>query len=771
MNNADTCIYFPAPDASWACVQDRFCVATQRHWESIFTLGSGYLNVRASLPEGLSDDPQNVTFARKAGNVTVEKFHEGKSKWGTFVPGFMEPHPDLNEEVVNLPFPLGVTLIADGEALDMETSKIKDYTRWLDMRDACLRRTCEWHTRSGAVLKVRFLTYVHAELRDCIIQRVDVECVHGQTEITYGAWLDGDVRTNGYDHFSRCLAKGNEDGTADVTATTHNGQQVAVALALWGSQTWEVDRSKRYVSLTRKQTLQVGETLSLNKVVSIVTSLDTPRPRAVARRNVEPVCSVSFELCYNEHADWWREHWEEMVIDIEGDATTTHALRLAQYHLLRAHPRDPRAAICAKMNGGDAYWGRIHWDNEIFIAPFFIYTLPSYAAPLLAYRHHTLPGALARAKELGYPGAAYAWESGTRGDEQCPSFQYADHEIHVTADVVIGMWHYYVATNDTAFFSECLVPVLINVARYWASRVEYYPDDPHGHILCVMGPDEYTHASHDNAYTNYVAAVALTCAAEVCGGEMTPALRALYDAYELTQDEVRSWALHADAITIPCDDSGTLVLQSADFESLLPVDFDTIWPDRSRPLGACISQERLYRIRALKQADVLMLMHLFPTSFSSEEMRAAYAYYTPITTHDSSLSYATHALVATWLGYTEEAWSFFEKTRDLDCDHTAARAAQGIHSANAAALWQCVVFGFLGIVPAYLTETFTLSPRLPSHWKSITLPFCWRGIRMRLTCTSTTLTVHTDTPCTVTVYGHNYTCRPDDDTVIHYTPE
>ena len=765
-------IPFPShPDAEWSTIQNAFSLDKNRHYESLFTLGSGYLNIRSSLPEGLTDDPQNISFDRKVGNVTVEKFHESKSKWGTYVPGFMEAHPDLNEEMINLPFPLGVIIEADGEKLDMEKGEIKNFIRWIDFRDACLRRRCEWHTQSGATLLLSFTTYIHCIYEECLFQEISIEVIAGNCSLTYGAFLDSDVRTNGFDHFVHSNTHGKSDGTADVTVRTHGGQEAAAAMHLTGAKKWQIKTEPRYVSLSASMRVNEGETHIFCKTAAVFTTLDSKTPMESALECVAKHAGCKYDEVYKEHSSLWNDIWQNMLITIEGDDETTHALRFSEYHLTRANPLNSRAAICAKMNGGDAYWGRIHWDNEMYIAPFFIYTSPEFARPLLEYRYRTLPGAQKRAQELGYPGAVYAWESGTDGTEQCPSFQYADHEIHITADVVIGMLHYYYASTDVDFLVNCIIPVAIECARYWAERIDFYPNEDDGHLLCVMGPDEYTHASDDNTYTNIIVSEALLHTSILCKliAMQVPGVQAELEKRNVLKEEIERWHYLSRTLCFMYDEDRSLYLQSADFEYLLPVDFATIWQDRTKLFGETVSQEKLYRMRALKQADVLMIMQLFPKSFTKKHMCAAFEYYEPITTHDSSLSYTTHSIIAAWIDKPEKAWEYFVKARDLDTDPQAARAAQGIHSANAAALWQCVVFGFLGMQPAYLASLLTLTPRLPKHWDKLSLVLTWHDTRIQLHVTQTDITVIPEDSIEVNICDKKHACKATQKTKINYT--
>jgi hypothetical glycosyl hydrolase len=68
----------------------------------------------------------------------------------------------------------------------------------------------------------------------------------------------------------------------------------------------------------------------------------------------------------------------------------------------------------------------------------------------------------------------------------------------------------------------------------------------------------------------------------------------------------------------------------------------------------------------------------------------------------------------------------------MDRKAAGREAAEGIHAGNAGGIWQCVVFGFLGLVPAYLTETLSFSPRFPPHWKSVRLCLEWHGQPMTI---------------------------------------
>ncbi|MEI6970933.1 MAG: glycosyl hydrolase family 65 protein, partial [bacterium] len=405
---------------------------------------------------------------------------------------------------------------------------------------------------------------------------------------------------------------------------------------------------------------------------------------------------------------------------IEGDDEAQLAMRASVYHLLRAHvPGDSRVAIDAKGYAGEAYWGRFFWDTEMYLLPFYLYTDPLRARTLVDFRVRALPGARDNAASYGYRGARYPWESDSDGRECCPNWQYRDHEIHVTADVAYAMAHYARAA-EPAYVRGPAAEAIVEAARYWLDRMDRRPGDSHPSILGVMGPNEYGPINSNNAYTNRLAAFALKLAAEVGQeGGATPKERCAF-------------AEAAAGLPIPRAKDGVLVLENEEFATRADPRFNELWRNRNATYAAQVSQERIYRSKCLKQADVLMLMMLFPHEFTDAEVKAAWDYYLPFTTHDSSLSAGAHAIIALRLGLHEQAWEFWRMSADKDIDTEHGGAAEGIHIAGCGANWQIAVLGFAGMATALQSETFTLAPQLPARWKRLVFPVAWRGSRLRV---------------------------------------
>src|SRR2546430_10926944 len=94
---------------------------------------------------------------------------------------------------------------------------------------------------------------------------------------------------------------------------------------------------------------------------------------------------------------------------------------------------------------------------------------------MVGFRYRALTAARRNAGRNGYRGAMYPWESDELGDEATPRFawQNALYENHVTGDVALAQWQYYLATGDSAWLARYGYPVLAATADFWASRATF----------------------------------------------------------------------------------------------------------------------------------------------------------------------------------------------------------------------------------------------------------------------------------------------------------
>ena len=142
-----------------------------------------------------------------------------------------------------------------------------------------------------------------------------------------------------------------------------------------------------------------------------------------------------------------------------------------------------------------------------------------------------------------------------------------EHEEHVVADVAWAALQYALWTGDDAFLRGEGRPLILDTARYWASRVRI--EDGRGHIDGVIGPDEYHELVDDNVFTNVMARWNLRRAAELAEAEGgAPA------------DEIAAWRRVAEELVDGYDRATGRYEQFAGYYALTPL---IISEHRARP--------------------------------------------------------------------------------------------------------------------------------------------------------------------------------------------
>lgn len=310
---------------------------------------------------------------------------------------------------------------------------------------------------------------------------------------------------------------------------------------------------------------------------------------------------------------------------------------------------------------------------------------------------------------------------------------------HVSADVAFAVWQYVTATGDEDFLLEAGAEIMLEVARFWASRVT--ADAAGGyHLRHVIGPDEYHADVDDNAYTNEMARWCLEK-----GQEVVDRLKARPEAWGAIAErigyrdlEVREWGAIARGLYTGRDPAGGIHEQFAGYFRGEDIDLSA-YAGRTVPMDVLLGRERTLGSQVIKQADVVMLLHLLWDRFPESVRSGDFRYYEPRTGHGSSLSPGVHALVAARLHDVEAAMRYFRFAAGIDLGNRMGNSSEGVHAAALGCLWQVVVFGFAGLHSH--GDDLGLDPALPAPWRSLEFPFHYRGQRLRFTITPSDLTV------------------------------
>jgi trehalose/maltose hydrolase-like predicted phosphorylase len=167
------------------------------------------------------------------------------------------------------------------------------------------------------------------------------------------------------------------------------------------------------------------------------------------------------------------------------------------------------------------------------------------------------------------------------------------------------------ATGDDHFLVEAGTEILIETARFWASRAEREEDGRY-HIRGVIGPDEYHETVDDNAYTNGMAQWNLGAAAEIANlvaGRWPGPWQALSRRLGIEPEEPQRWQQIARDFYTGFDEQTGLFEQFRGYFGLEDIDLAAFVP-RTAPMDVLLSRERIQRSKIIKQPDVVMLVYL-----------------------------------------------------------------------------------------------------------------------------------------------------------------
>jgi len=704
-------------DPGWLLVEGGGTLLRENEIESIFSIANGFIGTRASLEEG-STLSRPATFAA-----------------GIYVDGSAHKSGPALAVLPDWP---RLTIAVEGEILSMARGQVLEHCRTLDLRQGVLWREWRQQNPSGRITRVRLLRLASLADRHLLLQSVAVTAENycGRIELLAGFPLNG----------RREPEAPTETRDASTALVEARGTLVAMAIgSVWQPRLEPAapadERAADHGERRWCREVGRGETIRLDRVVTVHSSRDVANPKEAAREHVEMVKVQQVRTLATAHAEAWSCRWDAAEVTIVGDEAVQRALRFAVYHLVAAaNPRDEHASIGARGLTGETYRGHVFWDTEIYMLPFYVFTDPPAARALLMYRYHTLGAARRKAQALGYRGALYAWESADTGEEVTPRLGVArdgrvvemltgEQEHHISADIAYGVWHYWRATGDDAFIVGAGAEILIETARFWASRARVETDG-HAHIRAVIGPDEYHPSVDDNAYTNVMARWNLHCAADTIGvlqRERPSDWAGISARLALAADEAAAWRAIADALVTGLDPDSGLFEQFEGYFDLEDVDVIGL---RNSGNEASFERERVRRSKMIKQADVVALCLLLWDQWPRAVHEANFRYYEPRTAHGSSLSPALHALIAARLGDGALARRYMQQASDIDLANNAGTVAGGVHMAALGGLWQAAVFGVAGVRAR--ENGIALDPQLPEGWKQLGCCVQWRQCRLRL---------------------------------------
>ena len=695
--------------------------------ESIFALSNGHIGLRGNLDEG---EPYGIPGSYLNGFFELHPLPYAESAYGL---------PESGQTLVNVTNGKLVRLLVDDEPFDVRYGDLRSHERVLDLQDGVLRRQVEWISPAGRGVRITSTRLVSFAQRAIAAVLYEVEPIDEGLRVVVQSELVANEAVPAPDPDPRAAAAlaqplqpewhGSEELAVLLAHSTNlSGLRIVAAMdhVFEGPEGISVhsETGDDVARVTATVELKPGEKLRLVKFLSYawssVRSFPALRAQAAAALAEAKVTGWN-EIC-SAQREYLDDFWKTADVEVEGDAALQQTLRFALFQLLQAGGRAELRAIPSKGLTGPGYDGHTFWDAETFVLHALTYTAPHAARDVLRWRHSTLDLARARAETLGLRGAVFPWRT-IRGEECSGYWPAGTAAFHIGADIADAAIRYVTVSGDEEFGRDYGLQLIVETARMWRSLGHH---DAAGafRIDGVTGPDEYSAIADNNVYTNLMAEQNLRVAAEA--SERNPD-----KASELGVDseETASWRDAAAAMLIPYDESLGVHPQAEGYTEHARWNFAATRPDQY-PLLLHFPYFDLYRKQVVKQADLVLALHLRGDVFSPEQKARDFAYYETLTVRDSSLSAPTQAVIAAEVGHLDLAYAYLRECALIDLEDLALNTHEGLHMAALAGTWIATVAGFGGLRDH--RGAVTLAPRLPAALSRLVFRLCIRGSRLRV---------------------------------------
>lgn len=736
--------------------------------ESLFALSNGYLGLRGNPEEG-RDSYAHGTFIN--GLHETWDIQHAEDAYGLARSG---------QSIISVPDAKAIRLYIDDEPLRLGNAEVTDYKRSLDFREGVLRRQLVWRTPAGKHVRVTTERMVSFQERHLALMSLEVELLDAPAAVVISSQILN--RQDGEDEFPDNNPRGAE---GDVGFDPRKGEQFAERVLLPRYQNnaeperatlgYQVNHSGMTVAVTMDHSLSVtatnavdtgvvvdgykqsgvevtsaidddaasvtyhlngqqGMSLRLEKFVAYHSSRHVAPKELAFRcaRTINRAKAVGFSTLVENQQLWLRDFWKRSDVQIGGQPELQQAVRWNIFQLLQASARAETTGIPAKGMTGSGYGGHYFWDTEIYVMPFLCYTNPVYARNALRFRHDMLPAARQRAHELSHDGALFPWRT-INGQESSAYYAAGTAQYHIDADIAYALMKYVYATGDTAFLFDQGIYILIETARFWMSIGFFSHNDDRFEIHSVTGPDEYTTVVNNNLYTNVMAQYNLEVAESVLRqieAERPAHYASLVEEMGLSDAELKQWKLAVEKMYLPFNENLGINPQDDQFLHRKVWDLDDPETGPKRPLLLHYHPLTIYRYQILKQADVVLALFLQGQLFSTALKKADYDYYDVLTTGDSSLSAVVQSIIAAEIGYRDKAEEFFLRGLFVDLANLHHNTSDGVHIASCGGTWMALTSGFGGFRDHY--GTFSISPRLPEGWDSLTYNLTLHGVQLNV---------------------------------------
>ena len=769
---------------NWQLSYNDYKPSKEKSREALLAVGNGYVGIRGAMEETI------------AGEYNYP---------GTYIAGLYNrlttkvSNKDIvNEDFVCAPNWINITFkIDDGDWINPNKIVIDKIHRELNLKSGLLSRVMEITDQENRKTRIESYRVGSMANPNMAAIKYSITPLNYEGRITISSILDGTVINDGVKRYRdlnqqhlETVNQGGDEGVSWLTVKTNQSEieiTEAAKIKLYGSNSFssKIATDEGIVYTYIECNAELNNKLTIEKLVSVVDSNNMGANTKNKALNLLKGYS-SFDEIFTDSKNEWFQIWNKVDIKILGDRISQKMLRLHIYHLIVSaspHNKNIDAGITARGLHGEAYRGHIFWD-DLFIMPFYDLHFTETARSLLMYRYKRLQKARDYAKECGYRGAMFPWQSGSDGREETQIIHlnpisgewgddYSSLQRHVSLAVAYNIYYYFHITDDGEFMNMYGGEMYFEICRFWESKSVLNNKTGRYSIDKVMGPDEF-HESYpdahegglkDNAYTNIMVAWMFNKASNIYDNLDNDAKVKLQQDIGLDKNEIKKWSIISSKLNLVINDEGIISQYDGYFELK-----ELNWDYYRSKYGDIHRMDRILKAegksadnyKVAKQADTLMtyynleneeinniisnLGYDLPKDYLEKNLH----YYLKRTSHGSTLSRVVHAQLANIIDDKKLSWNLYIDALTSDYnDIQGGTTAEGIHAGVMAGTIMIAITTFGGV--DLRGKLLKINPNLPNHWKQLSFNITFKKVNYQMEISSEKIVIYSNKTVNVIV--------------------
>ncbi len=769
---------------NWQLSYNDYKPSKEKSREALLAVGNGYMGIRGAMEE----------------TIACEYNYPG-----TYIAGLYNrlttkvSNKDIvNEDFVCAPNWINITFkIDDGDWINPNKIVIDKIHRELNLKSGLLSRVMEITDQENRKTRIESYRVGSMANPNMAAIKYSITPLNYEGRITISSILDGTVINDGVKRYRdlnqqhlETVNQGGDEGVSWLTVKTNQSEieiTEAAKIKLYGSNSFssKIATDEGIVYTYIECNAELNNKLTIEKLVSVVDSNNMGANTKNKALNLLKGYS-SFDEIFTDSKNEWFQIWNKVDIKILGDRISQKMLRLHIYHLIVSaspHNKNIDAGITARGLHGEAYRGHIFWD-DLFIMPFYDLHFTETARSLLMYRYKRLQKARDYAKECGYRGAMFPWQSGSDGREETQIIHlnpisgewgddYSSLQRHVSLAVAYNIYYYFHITDDGEFMNMYGGEMYFEICRFWESKSVLNNKTGRYSIDKVMGPDEF-HESYpdahegglkDNAYTNIMVAWMFNKASNIYDNLDNDAKVKLQQDIGLDKNEIKKWSIISSKLNLVINDEGIISQYDGYFELK-----ELNWDYYRSKYGDIHRMDRILKAegksadnyKVAKQADTLMtyynledeeinniisnLGYDLPKDYLEKNLH----YYLKRTSHGSTLSRVVHAQLANIIDDKKLSWNLYIDALTSDYnDIQGGTTAEGIHAGVMAGTIMIAITTFGGV--DLRGKLLKINPNLPNHWKQLSFNITFKKVNYQMEISSEKIVIYSNKTVNVIV--------------------